>query len=445
MAAVDAIRFEGADWVSVPGVVRDAALAPCMDSESMTPRRQGHRSGQTGFRYRSFAPGLPPLASAVLLVNICAAAAETVRVNNRPALLDALRAARAGTSILIEPGTYDGGLFVRGLRGTPEQPIVVAAADPNRPPVFRGGANGLHLAAAAHVELRSLVFEGAADNGLNIDDGGDFVRTPATGVRLIRVCVADVGPRGNRDGIKLSGVTDFELRECRVERWGDAGSAVDMVGCHRGLIVSSEFQDGPREQGSGVQIKGGSSDIRVQRCRFVRAGARAINIGGSTGLEFFRPQPPAGYEARDIHVEGNLFIGSQAPIAFVGVDGAIVRFNTIYHPERWALRILQENRAPGFVPCRNGRFTENIVVFRSDRWASGGVNVGPDTAPETFEFERNVWYCSDRPSASAPRLPRPERDARIGVDPRFSDPERGDFTLQPGSPAVGRGHTAFQD
>lgn len=366
-------------------------------------------------------------------------------MDNRAALLDALRAARPGTVILIAPGQYDGGLFVRGLRGTPEQPIVIAAADPNRPPVFRGGNNGLHLAAAAHVELRSLVFTGAADNGVNIDDGGDFARTPAAGIRLIRVGVADVGPRGNRDGIKLSGVTDFELRECRVERWGDAGSAVDMVGCHRGLIANCEFLDGPQEQGSGVQMKGGSSDIRVQRCRFVRAGARAVNIGGSTGLEFFRPQPPAGYEARAISVEGNIFVGSQAPIAFVGADGATVRFNTIYHPERWALRILQENRARGFVPCRNGRFTDNIVVFRSDRWASGGINIGPDTAPETFEFERNVWYCSDQPSVGAPRLPTRERDGLVGLNPQLADPEKGDFTLQPDSPAAGRGHAAFRD
>ena len=31
--------------------------------------------------------------------------------------------------------------------------------------------------------------------------------------------VRRVGPRGNRDGIKLSGVTDFRVESCRVERF----------------------------------------------------------------------------------------------------------------------------------------------------------------------------------------------------------------------------------
>ena len=32
-------------------------------------------------------------------------------------------------------------------------------------------------------------------------------------------------------------------------------------------------------------------------------------------------------------------------MAFVGVDGSVVRYNTIYRPEKWVVRILQENTA----------------------------------------------------------------------------------------------------
>ena len=67
-------------------------------------------------------------------------------------------------------------------------------------------------------------------------------------------------------------------------------------------------------------------------------------------LQYFRP--PIGSaphpEARDITVEGNTILGSEAAIAFVGVDGAIVRFNTIHVPHKWAIRILQESAGPGF-------------------------------------------------------------------------------------------------
>jgi hypothetical protein len=207
------------------------------------------------------------------------------------------------------------------------------------------------------------------------------------------------------------------------------------------VIEGCTFRQREGGDGSGPQTKGGSSEIVIRRNRFENAGQRAVNIGGSTGLEYFRPKPQ-GYEAKDIRVEGNVFIGSLGAVAFVGADGALVRFNTIYRPGRWAVRILQETREPGFVPCRNGMFTDNIIVFRSDQWSEGGVNIGPATAPESFRFARNLWYCEDQPARSRPTLPSAEEDGVIGKDPLFRDAENGDLSLREGSPAAGKGHTA---
>ena len=356
-------------------------------------------------------------------------------------LREAIAEARPGVTVYVAPGTYEGGLYLTELQGTPDAPIVIAGADPEDPPVIEGGGNAMHLVNARHVELRDLVLRGASSNGLNIDDGGDYA-TPAHNITLRRLRVEDIGPEGNRDGIKLSGVNDFRVIDCTIERWGDAGQGIDMVGCHRGMIEGCTFRYEPGlPTTAGVQAKGGSSEIIVRNNRFEYAGGRAVNIGGSTGLQFFRPEPQ-GHEARDITVEGNVFIGSMAPVAFVGCDGATFRFNTVYLPERWALRILQETREPGFVASRRGVFEDNIVVFRSDAWAAGGVNIGPETAPETFSFARNVWYCVDDPRLG-PNLPTEEQDGIVGVDPLLIDPEGGDFSLRPGSPAEGRGHTAL--
>jgi hypothetical protein len=105
------------------------------------------------------------------------------------------------------------------------------------------------------------------------------------------------------------------------------------------------------------------------------------------------------------------------PVAFAGVDGAVVRFNTIERPARWALRILQENKTAGFVACRNGQFTDNVIVFETSRWSEGGVNIGGGTAPDTFTFARNWWYCADQPERSRPNLPTPESDGVYGKSP----------------------------
>lgn len=367
-----------------------------------------------------------------------------VRVRDAAGLRAAVSGAKPATRILLEPGTYAGGFFFSHLQGEPERPVVLGALDPNRPPVIQGGGNGIQLTDPQYVVLEHLVFSGATGNGLNIDDGGSF-DTPARELVLRGLRVVDVGPQGNRDGIKLSGVTSFRIEGCTVERWGTGGSAIDMVGCHGGLIVSNVFRhlaSTASETANGVQTKGGSRDVVIRKNRFEHAGSRAVNIGGSTGLEFFRPPLAAGgerWEAKDIRVEGNTFVGTTSPIAFVGVDGAEVRFNTIYRPQRWAIRILQETTSAGFVPCRGGRFVNNLVVFHSSQWSAGGVNVGGGTAPSTFQFSSNAWYSLDAPARSRPTLPVAETAGVYGMAPLFVDAEAGDLRQRSDSPLRGVG------
>ncbi len=352
---------------------------------------------------------------------ISAAQAADVKVSSPAELRSAVADAKAGTRVLLAGGNYGAGFQFNDLRGEEGRPIVIMAADPKNPPVFTDGKTGIHFSNPHYIELRDLVFTNIANNGLNIDDGG-WTNKPesARGVVLRGLRVRNIGSDGNHDGIKLSGLWDFHIVDCVVERWGTkGGSAIDMVGCHRGLIESNVFRHVSPAPGNctGVQGKGGTSEVVIRRNRFENAGGRAVNIGGSTGSQFFRP-PLEGEaehaEARNLTVEGNTFVGSPAPVAFVGVDGAKVRFNTIENPGRWALRILQENKSPGFVPSRNGEFTDNVIVFQSSNWGEGGVNIGGGTAPETFKFARNWWYCSDNPQRSQPRLPTPETEGVYG-------------------------------
>jgi hypothetical protein len=359
-----------------------------------------------------------------------------VRVTTTAELRAALAAAEPGTTIRVAAGEYED-VHAANLRGTAERPIALVAEEPKSPPVFK---NGLHLADVAHVELAGLAFVGAPSNGLNIDDGGTL-DTPSHHVVLRELAVHDCGGRGNDDGIKLSGVEDFRVERCTVERWGRGGSAIDMVGCHRGAIEACTFRD--RADGAaatGVQIKGGSRDVVVRGCRFENAGERAVNLGGSTGLAYFRPKPE-GFEAKDVAVEGCTFLGSTSPIAFVGADGASVRWNTFYRPSKWLVRILQETREPGFVACRNGTFADNLIAYRGDEVATM-VNVGPDTAPDTFAFARNYWFRIDAPERSRPKLPVDELEPQGGADPGFRDADHGDLRLSERSPARGHGADA---
>ncbi len=363
---------------------------------------------------------------------------KSITVSNRNDLIQAIRNASPGAKILIAPGDYRGGLSFSQLKGTAKKPIVIQAQEAKNPPVIRGGPSGVHFKQIRYVQFRNVVISDYQANGLNIDDGGDS-SAPSQHVTLDGIQVINKGLRGNKDGIKLSGINDFIVKNCLIKGWGDYGSAIDMVGCQRGVIQSSQFIHSGVPGANGVQTKGGSRDIKVQHCRFEKAGGRGINIGGSTGLAYFRPKPQ-GFEAKNITVEDNLFIETM-PVAYVGVDGAQVRHNTVYLPQRWVMRILQENQREEFVSCRKGVFEKNIIVFQFS-YVRTAVNVGSKTQPKTFKIQENFWYALDRPNSTSRitrTFPVSEKNGKYGEDPQFKSLSKKDFSLKKGSAAKGYG------
>ena len=246
--------------------------------------------------------------------------------------------------------------------------------------------------------------KGYPANGINIDDGGTF-ETPSHHIFLDNITILNTGPTGNRDALKMSGVDQFVVKNCRFEGWG--GSGIDLVGCHSGKITDCEFvgKEG-YSQSNGIQLKGGTSNVVVEKCLFRNAGHRSINLGGSTGLQFFRPKVD-DYEATNIRIAGNRFIGSMSPIAWVTAKGGYVHHNTIIFPEKWILRILQETKDTKFKPCHGGIFENNLIIY--DSQVDVFVNVGPRTAPETFKFRNNAWHQVDG-SGRKPVLPTREEN-----------------------------------
>lgn len=367
--------------------------------------------------------------AAWFVVSMVALQAEDIRISNDQQLRQALSGAMAGQTILIEPGTYRAGVSVAGLKGEADRVIVIKAADPARRPVFENANLGWHISKSSYFVIDGLIIRNVKTNGLNIDDGGD--RTGGSHhLELRNVDVMDIGSDGgNLDGIKLSGLDDFKVVNCRIVNWGSGGSSIDMVGCHRGVIKHCYFKADTQNQGTGVQAKGGSSEVTMTGCRFEQAGSRAVNIGGSTGLPYFRPEG-ADYEAQKITVENSVFIGSHAPIAFVGVDGAVVRQNTIYNPDKYAVRILQENRDARFVPCRGGVFEKNLVVYDPAK-VSMSTNVGAGTDAKSFTFRENAWVSMSGRGRIRHEIAGTNDRAVIRVD--FNDASKGDFRLQPGS------------
>ncbi|MAT40154.1 MAG: hypothetical protein CL946_11185 [Ectothiorhodospiraceae bacterium] len=334
-----------------------------------------------------------------------------------------------GDTILVVPGTYPGGEYIENLQGTSDSWILIHG----KAVTIQGGTNAFHFSDPAYVRIEGFTFEGQTGNGVNIDDGGTY-DTPAHHVE-IRACRFNaLNASGNNDQLKLSGLDNFTILNCNFADGSAGGSQIDMVGCHDGVIQRSYFS----QAGSNcIQAKGGTRNILITQCRFVDGYQRGINIGGSTGLQFFRPLG-ANYEAAEIKVYSNIFVRGNAPIAYVGATNCEVINNTIYMPEKWAIRILQETTAPGFLPCGNNSFINNIVVIDNGA-ASPTINIGPNTAPETFTFANNLWYNDDNQSWNGPNLPVTESDGVLNQDPLLVDPSLGEFKIRAQSPAIAAG------
>ena len=271
-------------------------------------------------------------------------------------------------------------------------------------------------------------------NGINIDDGGDY-STPSKHITIRNCIFRDMAGTGNNDLLKMSGVDSFLIERCDFLNGGLGGSGVDFVGCHWGTVQDCNFDDSGV---TGIQCKGGTQHILIRRNIFKDIAQRALNLGGSTGLQFFRPPLPDpivdAFEAADLDVFSNVFIGNWAPIAYVGSVRVKVYNNTLFHPENWVMRILQETTVDGFLPCSDNEFKNNIVVVDSDLTE---VNIGPNTAPETFMFTNNLWF-NESSNNWSPNLPVTDFNQIID-DPLFENANSENFKIPSNSPAVGNG------
>jgi hypothetical protein len=369
-----------------------------------------------------------PLAAALLALSALSipVRAEEHRVTPGEDWAGVLARAAPGDEIVLLPGVHRPA-SVAGVAGSPGAPIVIRSESPDTPATIGAGNFGLHLQRPAWVVIEDVTVEGAAQNGINIDDqdGSGTIGEPwEAHLVLRRVTVRRTGPVGNFDGIKLSGLRGVRLEACVVEGWG--GSAVDMVGCHEVVIEGCRFHglDG-YSQSSGVQIKGGSRAVEVRHCRFEDAGMRAVNLGGSTGLEFFRPPVPpdaapgSWWEAENVRVSRCVFVGGESAVAIVGARGGEVRDCTIVRPRRWPFRLLQETTDPRFGASEGPLVAGCILVAEG---AGGLVNIGPGTEPGAFRFGANTWWGA--PAEALRSLPGELLSERLLLDPDLDEDMR---------------------
>ena len=360
-----------------------------------------------------------------------------IYVSSSSELRDAVKSCLPGDKIIIEKGLYKEGFSLDGISGTREKPVLISGKDPKDPPVFSGHGECFKLRSSSYIKISNIKIVGFSSNSINIDDSGTN-KNPSHHIVLENLSIFETGKKGNQDAIKMSGTQNFKIKNCLIKGWG--GSGIDLVGCHFGLIENCLIEGRPEMRNrNGIQIKGGSSKVIVQSNVFINCGTRAVNLGGMTGKSYFRPFG-ANYEAKEVIIAGNNFIGAEAQIAWVTSINTYVHHNIFYLPEKFVGRILQETSDKNFVSCQRGLFENNLVV--TDPRVTTYFNVGPKTSPETFVFKKNAWYRFG--SDEKPSLPVREINGIYNVYPDLADFGTPEMRIASGSKKlIGIGPKAY--
>ena len=349
-----------------------------------------------------------------------------------------------GSAVVVHAGTYSGG-FTLALQGTALAPIWIGGAPGESRPVIdaTGSSIGVRSTEPRYLVIHDLEIRHATTVGLALDDDANYSNPLAAHHVVIRnLYIHDIGSVGNHDCLKLSGLNDFVVQG--VELASCPGQAIDMVGCHRGVIADSDVQ---APFGGGIQAKGGSEDIDIVRNRIAGASDRHIGIGGTTGTTFFRPPLSTvepNFEASRIRAMANVIIDGDATVVFSGAVDSVFSNNTVIQPDVRIIRILQETTSGGgftFLATADGQIDNNIFHFTNAEISSQSrmINIGAGVDAASFGFANNLWYASDAPGSSTPSFPSPEVDGIYGVDPLLVDLTGGDYHLSMESIAIGAG------
>lgn len=332
---------------------------------------------------------------------------------------------QSGDTLLIAENTYNGGTYHENLKGNINNYIYIIG---NGNVIINGGYSAFQITDWEYVRFENLTFQNQTSNGFNVDDGGT-TDSPTQYIQFHNCTFKDMQSTGNNDLLKLSGLDNFLISNCTFENGSPGGSGIDMVGCHSGTITQNSFTNMGSE---AIQGKGGTSELYIERNYFINAGNRGINLGGSTGLDFFRPID-AKYEAKNLWVYSNIFVGSMAPLAFVNSINIEIINNTFINPDKWIFRILQESVGERFIECGDNSIINNLF-YVNENINFTPVNIGPNTRPESFEITDNFFYNLSNSNWS-PNLINPSKNY-MNIDPMINS----DYTeLDSTSNLVGKG------
>lgn len=319
--------------------------------------------------------------------------------------------AGVGGTVRVKPGTYSENLSSSHLRAGADwnNPTIIEAYDSGNKPVLQPGAvtQVLNLSSStlSYIEFKDLVLDAVnvTNDVVKITNGAHHIR--------LRGCELKNAP-GHGVITSGTGSGNNEFIDCVVHDNGDDSSRDHNFYIQTGnnLIQGCEIYPGLATTGAGISIRGADADNNVVDSCTVYDHGECIKPDSSDGI-IIKNCIVYNCSGVGIHAKN----GQSAP---ENLKNLKIYNNSLYGN-------FSGIRLDDCETCevRNNAVTGASHVDGDFRWSACG---GDDTVSNNI-FGYTWSGCTSIPGNY------------IGVDPLWTDPGAGDFTLQSGSPAINNG------
>jgi parallel beta-helix repeat protein len=313
-------------------------------------------------------------------------------------LSKAVSAAKAGDTIILRDGTYNGNVTINKpnitLQGYVGEDAKITSPTSNSSVFF-----GLDLGTeASGTVLRNLDISGGYYYALKTEttrsyDDTNAIYHGASNILIENVKLHDSGTHV----VKLSPDSDHvTFRGCEVYNSGrrdaNQGQGIDAVNVDDLLFEDNYIHDTTQ---NAIFVKGGSQRCLIQDNRIDNSGYSGILLGQDTDAgSFDTRQNPDRYEAIDCTARGNVIVNSKySGIGTYSAKGTVIENNEIRGAAGTGQAGIFFSIGGGGVPGTDATVRKNIIQVNAGKPA---VMILDGVFTGTPKFSNNDYYTSNR-------------------------------------------------
>ena len=365
------------------------------------------------------------LAGTVLGTPVLAA---TIEVRPGDNLEAKIHSARAGDTVAVYRGTYNGSLDLSNLHGDPGAPIRILSADGKGAAVIRGSRNQAAVQANRITNVEINGFHVIADAPGGGDVGGFKLWGSYGNIGNLKVANNLITGEG-QDGFKLFNMSPTDQQSVLV-----AGNTID--GHWRQEAIDNVSVRNVRYEGNtikgkagfaGITWKAGSDGVQLVNNTIDIDADTAVSVGGYGNSRLNRmdqfPEEFQGNEAENSVVTGNDIRGD---VRVVSAENNRIEGNNI----SGGISNGQNSHMPGSMTSRN-----NII---ENNRAAGGTGASAWDGSTDSQFERNVDGLADNFYNTDDQFWRAVERGEAGAVRRLNDLVSGGIILREGNRIINR-------